>query len=194
MTNDIKEKWDQKYLEATEQQGTAVEVLQENLHLLPRQGRALELACGLGANAMLLSAHGLDTYAWDLSPVAIDRLNELADGRGLQVHGEARDILEHPPEPDSFDVIVVSYFLDRALIPHIKNALRPDGLLFYQTFTRTRVSDAGPQNDDFRLMDNEFLELFSGLHIVVFREEGRIGELDRGLRDEAYIVAQKTMS
>ena len=191
MADDIKQKWDQKYLETGEQQGVAVEVLQENLHLLPREGKALELACGLGANALLLSAHGLDTRAWDLSPVAIDRLSALAKERGLRVRAEARDILQHPPEVGSFDVIVVSYFLDRALIPHIKNALRAGGLLFYQTFTRTRVSDAGPQNDDFRLADNEFLELFSELHIIVYREEGRIGELESGLRDEAYIVAQK---
>lgn len=191
MTDDIKSKWDQKYLEAAQQQGTAVEVLQENLHLLPRDGKALELACGLGTNALLLSAHGLETYAWDISPVAIDRLHELAQEHGLHVRGEARDILQQPPMPDSFDVIVVSYFLDRTLIPHIKNTLRPNGLLFYQTFTRARVSDAGPQNEAFRLADNELLKLFRDMRILVYREEGRIGDLESGLRDEAYIVAQK---
>jgi tellurite methyltransferase len=191
MTDDIKDMWNQKYREANEPQGIPVEVLQENLHLLPRQGSALELACGLGANALLLSAQGLETHAWDLSQVAIDKLNALAGERELRVHAEARDILRYPPEPESFDVIVVSYFLDRGLIPHIKSALRPNGLLFYQTFTRTRVSDAGPKNEDFRLAENEFLGLFAGMHIVLFREEGRIGDLGRGLRDEAYIIAQK---
>jgi len=191
MSDDIKQMWDKKYREASEPQGIAVEVLQENLHLLPRHGRALELACGLGANALLLSAHGLETHAWDISPVAIDRLNTLARARGLPVHSKAHDVLQSPPEPESFDVIVVSYFLDRALIPHMINALRPNGLLFYQTFTRTRVSDAGPKNEDFRLAENEFLGLFAGMRIVVFREEGRIGDLGRGLRDEAYIIAQK---
>lgn len=191
MSDDIKQMWDKKYREASEPQGIAVEVLQENLHLLPRHGRALELACGLGANALLLSAHGLETHAWDISPVAIDRLNTLARARDLPVHSKAHDVLQSPPEPESFDVIVVSYFLDRALIPHMINALRPNGLLFYQTFTRTRVSDAGPKNEDFRLAENEFLGLFAGMRIVVFREEGRIGDLGRGLRDEAYIIAQK---
>lgn len=191
MSEDIREKWDSKYREAGAEQGVAVEVLTENLHLLPRQGKALELACGLGANALLLSAHGLETHAWDLSAVAIERLKVIAGGRGLRLQGEARDVMQNPPPPDSFDVIVVSYFLDRALIPHIQKALRPDGLLFYQTFTRTRVSDAGPQNPDFRLADNELLQLFSAMRILVYREEGRVGDLQRGLRDEAYIVAQK---
>jgi tellurite methyltransferase len=191
MSEDIKQMWDEKYRESHEAQGIAVEVLQENLHLLPRQGRALELACGLGANALLLSAHGLEAHAWDISAVAIERLNTLAHKRGLHIHTKVHDVLLHPPEPASFDVIVVSYFLDRALIPHIVAALRANGLLFYQTFTRTRVSDAGPQNEDFRLANNEFLDLFAGMHIVLFREEGRIGDLEHGLRDEAYIIAQK---
>ena len=82
MSEDIKQMWDQKYRESGDPHGTAVEVLQENLHLLPRQGRALELACGLGANALLLSAHGLDTHAWDISAVAIDKLVTLASERG----------------------------------------------------------------------------------------------------------------
>jgi len=194
MTDDIRKKWDQKYLESRDQQGIAVEVLQENMHLLPHQGKALELACGLGANALLLSAYGLETHAWDLSPVAVERLHTLAQERGLHVHGEARDILQQPPQPDSYDVIIVSYFLDRAVIPHIKNALRPDGLLFYQTFTQARVSDAGPKNEEFRLADNELLDLFREMHIIVYREEGRTGDLARGLRDEAYIVAQKIRS
>lgn len=191
MSEDIREKWNKKYLEAGDEQGTAIEALQENLHLLPPQGKALELACGLGANALLLSAHGLETCAWDLSSVAIERLKVIAQGRGLKLHGEARDVLQNPPLPNSFDVIVVSYFLDRALVPHIQKALRPDGLLFYQTFTRTHVSDAGPQNPDFRLADNELLQLFSAMRILVYREEGRVGDLQRGLRDEAYIIAQR---
>jgi len=193
MNDDIKQMWDKKYRESHEAQGTVVEVLQENLHLLPRHGCALELACGLGANALLLSAHGLETHAWDISAVAIDRLNTLASKRGLHVHAKVHDVLRNPPEHESFDVIVISYFLDRALMPYIINALRPNGLLFYQTFTRTRVSDAGPKNEDFRLAENEFLVLFAGMRIVVFREEGRIGDLERGLRDEAYIIAQKNL-
>lgn len=192
MDEDIRQKWDQKYLEVEGQHGTAVEVLLENLHLLPPHGKALELACGLGANALVLSANGLETHAWDLSPVAIDRLKTLADHQGLCIYGGARDVLQHPPEPNSFDVIVISYFLDRGLIPHIKSALRPGGLLFYQTFTRTHVSDAGPKNEDFRLADNELLELCSDMRIVVYREEGRIGDLQCGLRDEACLIAQKS--
>src|SRR5882724_1266274 len=47
------------------------QVLVENVHLLPTHGRALDVACGLGAGSIFLARHGLKVVAWDISPVAI---------------------------------------------------------------------------------------------------------------------------
>lgn len=47
------------------------QVLLDNSHLLPASGRALDLACGLGANALYLAKRGMTTSAWDLSPVQL---------------------------------------------------------------------------------------------------------------------------
>ncbi len=66
-------KWDTRYREAHRVPETAL-VLSEFQHLLPTSGRALDLACGLGGNALLLAAHGLETHAWDISPVGVERL------------------------------------------------------------------------------------------------------------------------
>ncbi len=166
-------------------------VLQENQHLLPPHGRALDLACGLGANGRLLSEHGLETLAWDLSPVAIERCNTLSKAAGVSLRGEVHDVIKHPPSPKSFDVIVVSHFLERALAPVLCTALRPEGLLFYQTFTKARTDDTGPSNPCFRLDDNELLHLFASLKVLVYREEGRVGNVQLGLRNHAMLVAQK---
>lgn len=185
-----REKWDARYREAQEI-GQATRVLRENLHLLPRSGRALDLACGLGAHALLLAAQGLETYAWDISEVAVRRLAEQARSMQLAVHVEVRDVVAQPPEPSSFDVIVVIHFLDRDLIPHLIEALRPGGLLFYQTHTVARVDDSGPSNPDYRLRDNELLALLASLRILVYREEGRVGDTQRGFRNEAMLIAQK---
>lgn len=188
---EIERKWNDIYSDPEGELWPAVRVLQDNLHLLPAKGRALDLASGLGANALVMSARGLETHAWDISPVAIERLNEVAKARGLTVYGEARDVMSQPPDPDSFDVILVAHFLDRALVPHLLKALRPSGLLFYQTFTSTRVSDEGPSNKDFRLADNELLQLFSELKVVVYREEGRLGDIGKGFRDKALFIGQR---
>jgi SAM-dependent methyltransferase len=97
----------------------------------------------------------------------------------------------HPPAPDGFDVVVVSHFLDRKLMPAIAAALRPGGVLFYQTFTREAVTECGPSNPAFRLETNELLRLVDELVVRFYREEGRLGDIDRGTRDVAMLIAQR---
>ncbi len=183
------QKWDTRYRDAAET--PPARVLVENSHLLPSSGIALDLACGLGSNALLLGARGLETFAWDSSAVAIEQLQARAKAHAVTVHAAVRDVVECPPEPDRFDVIVVTRFLDRALTSHIIDALRTHGLLFYQTFTRTRVSIAGPSNPDYLLADHELLSMFSALELLVYREEGQVGDLSRGFGNEAMLVARK---
>ena len=191
MNDETRHKWDAIYGKADKVSGAPARVLVENHHLLPSQGRALEVACGRGRNALFLAAQGLETWAWDISKVAIEALADEAKRQGYQIHAEARDIMEQPPEAGDFDVIVVSHFLERGLVQLLRQALRPEGLLFYQTFTRTRVTERGPSNPEFRLRDNELLHLCDGMRILVYREEGLVGNLEQGFRDLALVVAQK---
>ena len=190
--NDISRQcWDRRYREAIAAPPPAA-VLSAHLHLLPATGTALDLACGPGANALLLAHQGLVTWAWDISPVAIARLDEYARKAGLRIHTEIRDVALRPPEPARFDVIVVSRFLERSLAPALQAALRPGGLLFYQTFTKTRTGSAnGPRNPDFLLDDNELLRLFALLRVRFYREEGLLDDSSRGCRNEAMLIAQK---
>lgn len=168
-----------------------MQVLSDYAHLLPSDGTALDLACGLGANALLLAAHGLDTTAWDISAVAVDKLNTYARGHDLPLHAEVRDLPQHGLPQHRFDVIVVSRYLERSLCPAIQAALKPGGLLYYQTWTRARVGEHGPSNPAFRLARNELLHLFAELDVIAYREEDILGDTTRGLRDEAWLVAQR---
>jgi tellurite methyltransferase len=45
---------------------------------LPDDGRALDLACGLGGNSILLAQQGLKVDAWDIADVPVAALQELA--------------------------------------------------------------------------------------------------------------------
>jgi tellurite methyltransferase len=183
------DKWDVRYRDTAET--PPARVLMENVHLLPSRGRALDLACGLGANALVLAAHGLETLAWDSSAVAIEKLRSLARARGVLIQAAVRDVVRQPPEPRNFDVIVVSHFLDRNLTAHLIAALRPRGLLYYQTFTRTRIADSGPHNPAYLLEDGELLAIFASLQPLVYREEGRVGNTRSGFRGQAMLVACK---
>jgi tellurite methyltransferase len=191
-TSDQQIKWNLRYA-SSESEGLPhpAEVLNENQHLLPESGTALDLACGLGGNALLLAQRGLKTFAWDVSTVAIEKLSGLAVSQGSSLEAAVRDVVSHPPSANSFDVIVVSRFLHRPLAQDIIQALKPSGLLFYQTFIRDKSPEIGPANPEYLLAENELLRLFSALHILVYREEGLVGDTSQSFRNEAMLVAQK---
>lgn len=183
-------KWNDIYKTADGTRLQAAKVLADHQHLLPANGRALDAACGLGGNALLLAERGLQTAAWDISQTAIAHLHKSASSMNLQIESEVRDIVRQPPPADSFDIIVVSRFLDRQLLPALIAALRKNGLIFYQTFIRDKVSENGPKNPDYRLGKNELLALFNGLELVIYREEGSLGDVTSGFRNEAMLVAK----
>ncbi len=179
-------RWDRRW-SAFEGELSPARVLLDHLHLLPEAGVALEIACGLGANAELLAGRGLSVQAWDVSPVAIERLS----ARCPAIEASVRDVVAAPPEPGSCDVLVITRFLRRDLAPAFMAALRPGGVLFCQTFAREAATDRGPSNPDYRLAPGELLALFAGLRPLAYRDEGRVGDLGAGFRDEALLVAQR---
>ena len=189
---DMQQKWDNHYRQQSCSYPEPALVLQQNRHLLPKQGLAVDIASGLGANALLLAEHGLQTQAWDISHEALNKLEQEAQRRQLSVTVMQRDVSLQPPAENRFDVIVVSHFLDRQICPALASALKPGGLIFYQTYCRDKVDDSGPQNPDFLLTENELLTLFAGLNLRVYREESLLGDRSQGWRNRAMLVAQKS--
>lgn len=186
-----KEKWDEAYQEAEFSSAKAASVLTENSYLLPKGGDALDLACGRAGNAQFLAKIGFDVDAIDISTVLLDNLKKYVKHEGLAINCLQRDV-EKTGLPDKrYDVIVVSYFLDRLLFSSIIQALNPNGLLFYQTWSNNAVDDSGPKNPDFRLNSGELLSLCKDLQIVHYREDGKLGDHAKGKRNEAMIIACK---
>jgi tellurite methyltransferase len=193
LTNQTRDKWNKHYHSCSDVYPDAAEVLLQNQHLLPEQGEALDLACGRGANAICLAENGLTTSAWDISSAAIEQLSNYAKGKNLNIKTEIRDVSAQPPETDSFDIIVVSRFLDRNLMPYLKTAIRNNGLIFYQSFIKDKVNYAGPKNPDYLLDRNELLNFFNDWKLLIYREEGITGDTDKGFRNQAMLIAQKTI-
>ena len=190
-SDDRRSKWEARYRESADHPLQAAQVLRNNAFLLPPTGEALDIACGRGGNALFLARLGLQVSAWDFAAPAIDTLKGLTAEEGFSIDARVRDVVTQPPVPQSFDVICVSYFLHRDLAPSIYTALRPGGLLFYETFVREAVSDTGPGNPDYRLGPNELLQLFTGMRVLEYRDYGRVGDLGRGQRDIATLVAMR---
>nr|MCS5564747.1 class I SAM-dependent methyltransferase [Methylococcales bacterium] len=152
----LQEKWDGIYRKAFGNvRPEPALVLRQYDYLLPGQGRALDLACGMGGNALFLAERGLSTTAWDLSAVAIERLSQVVATDQLDLVCEVRDLEKKPPPQSSFDVVVVSRFLDRNLNRSLAAVLRPGGLLYFQTFVADKDPASGPENPAYLLRENE---------------------------------------
>ena len=186
-------RWNEAYRLAEPGQGEPAQVLKENAHLLPPHGTALDFASGIGNNAVFLARHGLSTEAWDISDLAAEKISQYGVATRLPLLGFARDVASSPPDPQSFDVICVAHYLERSLANPLTSALRPGGLLFYQTFTLEVTADYnGPKNPAFRLAPNELLSLFEGMRIIFYRENALLGNVGEGTRNLAILVAQAT--
>ena len=72
-------------------------------------GRALDLACGAGRNAVWLAEQGWQVTGVDFSDVAIDNARRLAGERGVAVEWLVADVGEWEPPADAFDLVVVLY-------------------------------------------------------------------------------------
>ena len=164
------------------------DVLSRYEYLLPASGRAADLACGLGGNALFLTSKGLETTAVDISTEAIDRL-EAWNHPQLTCVCQSIDVNNIGQR--QYDVVVVSRFLQRSLCDAIVRSLVPGGLLFYQTFVTDKAdSQIGPGNPDYLLAPNELLSLFSALQVIVFSDEGTVGDVGQGFRNQSFFVGQ----
>ena len=107
--------------------------LVDHAAMLPREGRALDVACGRGRNAIWLAEQGLTTLAVDRNEEAVRDLNESARAKGLPLTAIVRDLESGPASLPHlvYDVIVVVHYLHRPLFPALIEALAPGGVLVY---------------------------------------------------------------
>ncbi|WP_130536444.1 class I SAM-dependent methyltransferase [Thiomicrorhabdus indica] len=161
------EKWDLKYSDSDlNTPTTPCYALKEHSHLLPFYGKALDLACGLGGNARFLAQCGLKVDAWDISDNALTILNNWASLNHLPIQPLLTDLKQMLLPYQQYDVIVVSRYLDRKLFKQIEQALKPNGLLFYQSFLEPMQENA-PKNPDFYLKSGELTQSFKNLQCLI---------------------------
>lgn len=167
-----REKWNQRYGEesATPLPATPAEWLVEHralLEALPSGGRALDLACGDGRNARYLAELGFAVDAIDISDVMIGRLGDAAVALRLDVRPRVADLEREPVLPrGEYSVVMNFNYLQRNLFGPLAEALRPGGLLFFETFARPHIDELGHDLPaKFVLADNELLVAFPGLHV-----------------------------
>jgi tellurite methyltransferase len=166
-------------------------ILLEVLPILPH-GRALDVACGAGRNAVFLASKDWDTTAIDSSSAGLTLARSAAQSASIPVStspalptslarnvlpGKGRLILIEANLDTCilpvlhFDLVVCTNYLQRSLFRPIENALRPGGALVYETYTRAQLQfSGGPRNPDFLLRQGELRDAFPSLTTLFYRE------------------------
>ena len=129
-------------------------------------GRALDAACGAGRHARLLAEHGWDVTAVDASGVG---LGLVGDSRVRCVRAD----LERGGfviEPGAWDLIVCTCYLQRDLIPAIREGVAEGGRV------AMAIPVKGTMNPAFTVEPGELLEWFQGWEVEHWREE-RLAEI-----------------
>ena len=140
-------------------------------------GRALDVAMGTGRNAIYLAKMGFDVEGVDVSPEAVDIALESAQKAGVTIRAQVADLEgKYHIKTDAYDVIICFNYLQRSLIPQIRDGLRKGGMVVYETFIVDQTRFGKPRNPDYLLKHNELLHLFRDLRCLRYREgivEGR---------------------
>ena len=136
--------------------------------LIPRAGRALDVACGRGRHALLLASTGLHVTAVDRDAEALARLQAQADRLELPVTTRVLDLETGTPDlgDDGYDLVLVTRYLHRALMPQLLLSLAPGGVLLYETFLAQQAEVGHPKNPDFLLQPGELRQLVAPLEVL----------------------------
>jgi SAM-dependent methyltransferase len=131
----------------------------------------LDLACGQGRHARYLAGMGYRVEAVDRDSASLAGLAGVA---GITTRCADLEGAPWPYPAGCFDGIVVSNYLHRPLVADLLAALRPGGVLVYETFALGNEKLGRPSNPEFLLRPNELLRWVDGRLQVLAFEQGRV--------------------
>jgi SAM-dependent methyltransferase len=175
--------WDARYAdsELVWSRGPNASVEAECSGLPP--GRAVDLACGEGRNAIWLASLGWDVTAVDFSQVALDKGRRLAGdtATGGTVDWVCADATTWRGE--GYDLAVIAYFqvpqdARREAVRHVVESLRPGGTLVWVAHDSTNLTEGtgGPQDPSVLMTADDLLADLDGIAVDVERAE-RVGRV-----------------
>ena len=162
-------KWDKKYQETA----SLLEYRKPSEKLIKiiekaKGKKALDVASGVGRNSIYLAMNGFDVDALDISEVALETLKN----KGYKnISCKLVDLDGYEIPKNSYNLIVMTNFLDRNIIPKLSNALKLDGILFIETYMENIINEKAPSNPDFLLKKDELKTFFDDKFELLAYEE-----------------------
>jgi len=129
----------------------------------------LDLACGTGRNGLVLSKQGKLVIFADRSLAALSVVEQLlikSDLPGNTWHVDLEQPGVNPLAGQKLSAVLVFRYLHRPLLPAIKKAVMPGGLVIYETFTTAQSRCGRPKNPEFLLRPGELKAAFQDWEIV----------------------------
>jgi len=162
-------KWNQRYAEDSYRKTNPLKLLSDWLPRIPA-GRALDVACGAGRNALLLAEAGFRVDAIDISAIGLKQLDAEARERGFSVNCIEHD-LDHPYAfATDYDLIVVLWYVNLPLIARLCACLAPGGYLICEEHLRSEQEVIGPGNNDYRVAPGALRSAVSSLDLLLYEE------------------------
>jgi tellurite methyltransferase len=165
--------WDERYRSgerAAEDLNAAPAPLLVEAAMKLAPGKALDLACGTGRNALWLAEQRWSVTAVDGSPAAIEMLRSRASECGLTVNTRVADLEKHEYqiEPSDWNLVAICYYLQRDLFESAKQGVLPGGILI----SIVHITELGEEPTAHRLRAGELESYFQGWEIL-HRREGK---------------------
>ena len=184
--------WNERYrtrARAAEDLGTAPTPLLAATAAKLVPGKALDLACGAGRNAIWLAEHGWEVTAVDGAPAALEILRTRAMERGLKIKTSVGDLEkdEFDIEPSRWDLVAICYYLQRNIFEPAKSGVVPGGILI----SIVHINEPGEEDGPHRLRPGQLKQYFKDWEILHLRE-GRANDSAHH-RAVAEIVARRPL-
>lgn len=142
-----------------------------------RSNTGLDLAGGAGHHAVWLAQQGWSMTLADWSAAALEIAREKAAASQVVLdvqQGTALDVVsQYASNGHRFGFVLVSFFLDRAVLPWLPKILIPGGLLLYRTYTEDNErlgNPRGPRDSQHLLRSQELLEIYPDMKILHYNE------------------------
>jgi tellurite methyltransferase len=180
-----KDRWDNKYSTEVYLFGEKpVPFLVDNVHILPK-GKVLDIAMGEGRNGVYLATQGFNVTGLDISEKGLQKAHKLAQKNNVTIETRVVDLESFTLEPNTYDVILCTYYMQRNLFKQFQAALKPGGMIVVETYNVDYMKYQR-FNRKWALDTNELLDTFKDMRIL------RYQDYDDGKEAYSSIIAQKT--
>jgi tellurite methyltransferase len=193
MSDSDRVKWDARYAEGAYSGRThPSEFLRKCVDQWP-PGRALDIACGAGRNALFLARAGWSVDAIDISSVALERAQTGAAAEGLKVAWHCQDVLTDPLMPGrDYQLIMMFRFVAPDLLHTLPALLAPGGMLMVEEHMVWPKPVTGPGSNRFRVAPDALHGLFGEMEVLV-ETAGEVLEPDGTTAALARLLVKKPL-